>query len=304
MKTEIFKNIDEMFELMLPFENHETVWAEHTELLKVITLFEDIADGIERERYPRSEKEYNDPASFTNIRQRLNVYHAFAAYIYGEEYKGCFETALSDTEKNVEHLLELDDPEKALELEGSRLDMYYIPDLCYWTEPLSWIAYESYSVGSFLGMTDYIENFLDVYGRYIGFLRGKHKSSADTAGLHVVRFLLDDAEKKYREMDEYLSMKLADDEEFERMYEDEEPRRGYKSFAPDTYHKQNKKFTKKLKKLIRDNPTLPVIVLSGIEHSGTKLTCSVCYLYGRDCVEKVIAISPQDRGPMDPDLPF
>lgn len=79
----------------------------------------------------------------------------------------------------------------------------------------------------------------------------------------------------------------------------------------DSYHKQSEAFTKKLKKLMNQNPSLPVVLsLPSGAYEG-RLTCDVAYVYdslNEEFREKIIAIQCEadNQGIKDEDteLPF
>ena len=308
---DVIRWVDIVFEsCMFPLEFHEASWRSFiSELSQILNRSEELLRRVGPSDYNTGFRTVDDgsrPAKIIELAQKLDVYFC-VLYMYTEDWSSLqkrLEMLRADTQRNVQHLLSsIDAMRFAMQDDWAE---YHYPGVDSW-EPLNWLMREYIPGGKARKL------LAQVFERYVLFLNEQSRSINSTEASILLRRK---SEERFRELCNMVLEEIEACQEdtsidkddlllgmekilYEDMYQrsldrfpEEEICETSTATEQMSYHGKYGAFTKKLQTLMKDYPTLPVVVLqNGKGKNGA--ACSIAYVHDTttgEFREKIIAV--------------
>ena len=320
---EVVRQIDVGVEALFPLEFHELDWRENRgEILQLLTRSEQLLQKVAPADYKSGYWTF-EPCRPQNdtiaLAQRLNVYFC-TLYMFTEEEQALrerLEFVLSDTERNVRHMLRDQEADKYA-AQDDWAEFHYPGLIIDALEPLRWLSREELpSENAQMILAEYCEK----YAMFLYEMKSGMPRSWTSAHLHtcaekrlaaLCQQLLDviwENEEADAIVPPLLSTKDLLEEMLRRSQERQDSMVAPVSLdscsipcSPESgelplFHELCAPFTKKLHKLMKKYPSMPVVVPYSCSILVGDMDCFVGYVHDKNGQfrEKVIAICNKQK---------
>ncbi len=325
---EIIRQIDVGVEALFPLEFHEEDWRENSdEILRLLTRSEQLLQKVAPADY-KSGYWTSDPCrpqnDFIALAQRLNVYFC-SLYMFTEEEQALrerLELVLSDTERNVRHMLRDQEADKYAAQDDWAEFHYPGLGIDNW-EPMRWLSREFIpNENAQMVLVEYCEK----YAMFLYEMKSGMPRSLACAHLHscaekrlaaLCQQLLDIIWENTEGADAIVPPLLSAKDQLEEMLQRGGERQDSaaasvpldirsspcnpKGGEPPLFHESCAPFTKKLHKLMKEYSSMPVVVPYPCSILDGDLDCYVGYVHDKNGQfrEKVIAICNKQKPTFD-----
>ncbi len=320
---EIIHSVDAAFESCLfPLEFHEEEWVEHREdIERILNRTEKMLQRMFpmdiKGRFLRPDSSKDETIKIELV-QRINIYFS-VLYMYSEKWENLqdrLNRLLENTELNMKHLLQLEEAEKYT-TEDDWAEFHY-SGVDRW-EPLNWLSREFLPGGIARRM------YAQTYEKYAVFLYDmKKEQMSNKAWPHVCfrtenrlrticEAILEEIEDYLEESKQNVHYFLIEKEQYEKMIRSSEEREygvleetscrniweGESLEAEGfEYRRKWRDFTEKLRNLLMNNPSLPVVLTFHNKFNVENVDCEVGYVHDYETgefKEKIISINCEIR---------